>query len=390
QAIKGAISRMNPGDPLSYKAYLKSAYHVLVSSHAQIKHIILLGDGDVLDGGRYKTIASEIRRGGVTISTVITNAMTPMDSNAMRQIAKYGGGRFYQANNPQAVPKIFLREARTVARASVISGKFHPRQVTASDILSGIRTLPPLYGYVATTPKAAAQIILTSPKLDPILSAWQFGLGRTVAWTSDASGLWSRRWVVGKHANRFWANLVSLTFPARPGGLLSVSLRRSQETGTISASAPSSLGGDPRLMARLVGPDSAPQSIPLQLSSTGQFVGSFAASQRGTYFANVRGVGAGRSLSGTAGLSVSYSPEYRSLGTNMQLLRSVARAGGGSIVDQPGAAWRDNLAAAYSTNSLSPWLWLLAALLLPVDVALRRLVIWPGVRKLWSRAPKHE
>ena len=45
---------------------------------------------------------------------------------------------------------------------------------------------PQLLGYVCTTPKSRAEIPLVTQKGDPLLAHWQFGLGRAVAWTSDA------------------------------------------------------------------------------------------------------------------------------------------------------------------------------------------------------------
>ena len=78
-------------------------------------------------------------------------------------------------------------------------------------ILTGLSSFPQLTGYVATTPKAAAQIVLASQLDDPVLAVWQYGLGRVVAWTSDALGLWTANWLQWSDAARWWANLVTWT-----------------------------------------------------------------------------------------------------------------------------------------------------------------------------------
>ncbi|MCA9905155.1 MAG: hypothetical protein KC547_14970, partial [Anaerolineae bacterium] len=49
--------------------------------------------------------------------------------------------------------------------------------------------------------------------------------------------------------------------------------------------------------------------------------------------------------------------------------------GGQSLQSDPGAAFAHNLAASAALTPLAPWLLLLAALLLPFDVAVRRLLI---------------
>ena len=43
-------------------------------------------------------------------------------------------------------------------------------------------------GYIASSPKSSSTVILESDKEDPILTVWQYGLGRSAAWNSDGSG----------------------------------------------------------------------------------------------------------------------------------------------------------------------------------------------------------
>jgi len=59
----------------------------------------------------------------------------------------------------------------------------------------------------------------------------------------------------------------------------------------------------------------------------------------------------------------------------MPFARALANAGGGNVVSQPRAAWQDNLEPVFARQSLSTWLWLLALLLLPVDIGVRRLIV---------------
>ena len=69
-------------------------------------------------------------------------------------------------------------------------------QTAESPILSGLdKGLPQLLGYNGTTIKPAAQSVLVTGRDDPLLAQWQYGLGRAVAWTSDASGRWAQDWV---------------------------------------------------------------------------------------------------------------------------------------------------------------------------------------------------
>jgi hypothetical protein len=71
-------------------------------------------------------------------------------------------------------------------------------------------------------------------------------------------------------------------------------------------------------------------------------------------------------------------------------LEQIARAGGGSVlsVDAPSGAFADNLAPVRSPLPLQHLLLLLAAILLPIDVALRRLRISPSEIADWVRQPR--
>ena len=77
----------------------------------------------------------------------------------------------------------------------------------------------------------------------------------------------------------------------------------------------------------------------------------------------------------TLGLVVPYSPEYRAGGVNRGLLDELARITGGSQLTEPVKAFLHNLPAAGSAREIWRTLLLIAALLFPIDVALRRLIV---------------
>jgi uncharacterized membrane protein len=371
--IDRAIDGMQPGDPTSYVPYLRSAYRALAGSPTRLKHIILLGDGDAHDP-QYRSVARFIRRHGVTISTVATNAQQPADYQTMRQLAHWGGGRYYLADNVEKVPHIFLQEARTVARSGIIRGSFTPKSVSNSPLTRSLQPMPPLTGYVAVTPKPRAQMVLVSKEADPLLATWQYGLGRTVAWTSDAAGLWSRRLVQSPRANRFWADLVSWTLPATARDTLFVNTATHGSQTEISVAVPTDVGSDPRVVAHVAGPG-VHADLTMQPTAPQRYAASFSTTAQGSYFVTVRAVGRRAAASGEGGLVLSYPAEYRSVGTDARFLRALASAGGGSLIRSPSQVWKDSLAPVYADQSLGIALLILAALLLPLDIALRRFTV---------------
>src|SRR6266487_3562659 len=216
-AIDQTIDKMNPNDPLSYLPDLQAAETALLHTDAKVKHVILLGDGDATDS--YAKQVLKMASEHISVSVVGTNIGSYDDLTMMQQIAAWGKGRFYQADNPNAIPRILLNETQQAARRAFIEEPFVPAIITPHTILTGLGSLPQLTGYVATTPKPAAQIVLASHLDDPVLAVWQYGLGRVVAWTSDALGLWTANWLQWNAAARWWANLVTWTLPTPDSSL---------------------------------------------------------------------------------------------------------------------------------------------------------------------------
>ena len=384
--IDKMIDNLNPTDPESYVSDLVNAANTLRSLHTQVKHIILLGDGDAYDNA-YASVVSKIADDGITVSTVGTNVTSPQDFATMQQIASLGKGRYYQADNPATIPQILLQETLQAARRSVINQLFNPEIVGKHPILTGLNGLPQLHGYIATTPKSTGQVVLVSPLGDPVLAVWQYGLGRVVAWTSDALGLWTKDWLTWSNAARWWANLVTWTLPASSDSALTVNGKFvngiAQLTVDLNAAVP--VGAtQQQLQVHIVGPspDNVQQTITLQPIAPQRWAGAFSASQVGTYLlqatwqASADGAsGATRKLATETGLIVPYSPEYYMQGTDLRFLKLLARAGGGLVLDPNDAstAFTQKLMPTSALIPITFWLLIVAALLLPIDIAARRL-----------------
>ena len=384
-AINQAIDKMNPNDPTSYLPDLIAAETALVQSDAKIKHVILLGDGDATDS--YQKQVIKMIGEHISVSVVGTNIGTYGDLTMMQQIAAWGKGRFYQADNPNAIPQILLNETKQAARRAFIEEPFVPAIIIPHPILTGLSPFPQLTGYVATTPKAAAQIVLASHLDDPVLAVWQYGLGRVVAWTSDALGLWTANWLQWSDAARWWANLVAWTI-STPNNKLIVNSEMIRGNGHIIVDIPPQTSASEgsvnqqQVQVKIIAPDLSQQAIVLQPTAPERWEGNFPTTQAGAYLLRVTWQArnsANKSspdqLTTTTGLVVPYSPEFSSSGTDTHFLNQLAHAGGGSILNP------NDTASAFSTNlppvdaplSIVFWLFAIAALLLPVDIALRRL-----------------
>jgi hypothetical protein len=189
----------------------------LVQSKAKSKHIILLTDGQS-EGGDYAGLIQKMSDNDITLSTVAVG--TDADTAFMQSLATAGKGQYYFTEDGNALPQIFAHESHIAARSYLIEHPFAPGRTAPSPILDGLGGLPDLLGYVGTSPKAGGQIDLVSDAGDPVLAQWQYGLGRVVAWTSDAKGQWAKDWVTWQDFARFWSQAVGWSTGTESGGSL--------------------------------------------------------------------------------------------------------------------------------------------------------------------------
>ena len=214
-----------------------------------------------------------MKAAGITLSTVGAGG----GSNPFLEgLAEQGGGRFYDAANPASIPDIFLKETQQVSGQQIIEEPFFPIQTSSSPILRGLEDgLPRLLGYNGTTIKSAAQTVLVTARDDPLLAQWQYGLGRSVAWTSDSTGRWARDWVGWQGFSRFFSQLVSLDVPGRGdrrhrGGVRDA--RRPDDACTSRASRPTARRAtSTRRRPSVVGPDFSTGEVELDQVAPGVY-----------------------------------------------------------------------------------------------------------------------
>ncbi|HEX8940246.1 MAG TPA: VWA domain-containing protein [Candidatus Limnocylindrales bacterium] len=386
QADLGAIQ---PNGQTNIAAGLDQAVASLEQSTVTRKHIILLTDG-WSTSGQYDAILARMKAAGITLSTIgAGGGAAPL----LAQLAQKGGGRFYDAVDPASIPDVFLKETQQVSGQQIVEEPFHPVLTGTSPILRGIAGgYPQLLGYDGTTAKAAAQVPLVTARDDPLLAQWQYGLGRAVAWTSDASGRWAKAWVGWDRFSRFFSQLVGWTFPGEESGGIEASF---EPVGDGSALRVQSVAADgsPRdfydTSAMVVGPDLRSVKVDLSQTAPGVYEAPVGSLEPGAYAVRITQTRAGAAALGrTLGLVAPTAAEYRLLGTDDAFLAAVRGATGGGVAASPAAVWRHDLAATSSFTDLWPLLLVLAMLLWPLDVALRRVSIgrrelaaaraWPG------------
>jgi Ca-activated chloride channel family protein len=380
--LQGAIAGIRPDGQTNIFEGLEAAVDDLENATATRRHIILLTDG-WSSTGQYADLLDRMAAAGITLSTV--GAGGGSQNQFLAGLADKGGGRYYDAANPASIPDIFLKETQQVSGQQIVEENFFPIMTSSSPILRGLdQGFPQLRGYNGTTAKAAAQTVLVTARDDPLLAQWQYGLGRSVAWTSDSTGRWAADWVGWNGFNRFFSQLVSWTFPGEESGGIEASFVTEGASTKLRIESVEE-DGSPRdfysTTAAIVGPTLEGDTVDLVQVAPGVYEQDLGEIDPGAYSVRVTQARPGTAALGrTLGLVSPTAAEYRILGPNEPFLAALRAATGGIAIEDPLQVWTHDLTSTSRFTDLWPILLVLALILWPLDIAFRRVSI--GRREL--------
>ncbi len=388
EVIDRATRLQAGGGGIYVRESLQEALRYLSDSDRTVRHIILLSDGADSEhqNGVRELIKEEMVEQNITLSAIAIGA--GQDLGFLKDIAELGGGRYHFTNQAANLPVIFAQETQLAMRSYIVEEPFYPRQTSPSPILTGIETVPQLVGYIAATPKPAARVILSTHQDDPLLATWQYGLGRAVAWTSDATGRWAQQWVGWDGFSRFWAQAIRWAIVERSDAPVEMTVTLEGEQAHITVDAVSDDGAFVNGLdasVSLVGPEGEPLLVELAQTAPGRYEGTFTPQEEGAYLMRLTASPpeGGDAIALTTGWVMAYSPEYAALKGDPAYLRRLVELGDGMILEEPAGAFAHTLRGKGAARDLWPYLLALATLLLPFDVGVRRLAL---SRRDWAKA----
>ena len=393
------ISRIEAGGGTVMYPAMDEAYNALLGATAKLKHVIVLTDG-ISSPGDFEGIAQSMASARITCSTVAVGE--GCDGKLLEEIARIGQGRYFEAMEASTLPQIFAKETMTASKSAINEQPFVPQVLRPTQVLADIdfETAPFLLGYVVTRPKATCEFILATESGDPLLAWWRYGLGTTVAFTSDAKSRWGAEWLTWPGFSKFWAQVVRQSMRKNDVKGVIVEVKQERRRAMVSLDAIDPSG---KFLNRadtevtVIDPQLGQSKLEMKQTSPGRYVAEFETPLSGAYHLNMTQKTSGGTLlhQQTRGLIVGYPDELRLHPTNEEMLRTLASTSGGRFDPDPTEIFTAETSpvdqqsqgqpvipprTVQRTTPLWPLLVTAACLLFLLDVALRRIDLslwWP-------------
>jgi Ca-activated chloride channel family protein len=264
--IRDRIARIQADGGTHVFPALQLASRLLQNDRSQARHVIVLSDG-ITQLADYRGLIQRMRADRITVSSVCVATDLQFDWTLMHNLAAWGGGRFYPALGFNEVPQIFTKETRVLveqrdkdraareakARAAQpalpsptppatppapVPAEIPLRLVSPEDAMKGLdpARIPPVGGLLPAVPRdPSVTVLAAAADRRPALVLGRAGLGRTAAWLSDWSDAWGRRWLDWDRFPAFAAQLVRQLLRRGPSNPFPGTVLAEVRDGTVHA-----------------------------------------------------------------------------------------------------------------------------------------------------------
>ena len=356
---------------------VESAFEKIVIEQATHKHIILLTDGVSTPGTQedFPRLEREALAKQVTISTIGVGDY--INRELLEELARKTKGKVHFVENPETIPQIINAEVRSKDDLAIQERPVRAVRVRPVEFIDGIdfARSPRLLGFVKAEAKEGSETILRVDVDKPLLVRWRYGLGRVIAFMSDAKSRWAAPWVRWTSFGTLWPQMVRDA--SHRDRTVRAGVRRGTGEGEAvvyydvlgdadNPTAALRASGPPHIL--VTAPGEASRTVPLEETSPGHYEAHIPAGQGGLY----------RIVSGSSELILPEAGFYREAeemkpqAVNTALLSEISRVTGGRMHPSMDQLLNDKGSLVRERKPLWPY-WLILALVLNLlEVALRK------------------
>lgn len=388
------------GDMPAFGPTMQIGLNGLKKSDAATKHMIIISDGDPQIPA--PALLNQFIQEKISISTIAIFPHGGVEIQTLRNIANATEGRYYFPADPNELPSIFIKEAKTLKRSMIQEKEITPVKGFPSPVLEGIAGTPQLHGFVLTSLKenALTQNVLyavpddaSEGETDPVLAIWRYGLGTTAAFTSSLSNQWARDWVSWEDYTAFVKQLLIQVSRVEKTGHLKMWTYNSGGEGIILVEDFHPDEDFLDVAAKVAGPGGFETTVPLKQVGPRRYQGSFPVKDKGQFQVTALGKSGEREDRVHGGFIVSYSPEFLKFTSNMNTLKQIKDETSGTELTAESSAEDiyNRREPKLSSRPIFDWFLIALACLLPLDVAVRRVQLdWAAIANTIMLRPSKE
>jgi hypothetical protein len=346
--------------------------------------------------GGFEDLVAEMAAANITLSTVAIGDKPNLP--LMTGLADWGHGKSYVAQRDSEIPGLFAAEARRLLGESLVEEPFRPIARGRSEMLAGLdfASGPELKGFVASKAKRFSDVLLAAKQGQPLLAETRYGLGRSVAFLSDAKNRWAVDWLGWPGYGKFWAQVVRSAARGAATQELAwrVTRHRHEALLTLTALNPDgTFRNDLWPMVRVQRPNGESSVIALRQSAPGTYnarttLGIVSAAPYRFELLPAPGLTA-RDIAriGTRALYYAQSDEFRAQPPDVATLNALSERTGGRFAAKAEEIFAPSSDGGMPARSLWPALVCGALLVFLLEIAVRR-APWPMLqaRRRASRA----
>ena len=150
------------------------------------KNIIILTDGILSPLDEQLTLDQVKKAGQDGMKTYIIGVGQNANQDFLESVKDLGGGEFFRVDESDKI-KLYFGDTTSTKNDELELFVYDSNHF----ITKKIEQLGPIYGYNNVFPKTNARMLLTTNNGDPILTIWNYGLGRVASLSTDDGSLWT-------------------------------------------------------------------------------------------------------------------------------------------------------------------------------------------------------
>jgi hypothetical protein len=338
--LLGRISRLEPGGGTDFKEALETAQHEILETGLSVREVILLTDGDTnRQYHDHDQLMADYARQNIPVSTIRIGP-DPDNLRLLQDFAHNSGGIFYRVEDIKKLPQLLVHLTHE-AQNFKLRKRTHVDQSAPSSILNGIAPdeIPPIDFFAETQTKEGAEvplIIRSQTRTSPLLTTWQYQLGRSAVFAADPDSAGSLAWIRWDRYAEFWSQLVNWVARAGDSGPFSLRIANASDGALIIEADKADAIPVNNLFARISEPRYAADVTMTQMDAT-LYRGETAPMPRGKYVvtlmikaSDTEQVLLRRDIA-VPGTESANGAELRIQPPNLSLLREIAAQTGGQF-----------------------------------------------------------